>query len=171
MLFRSGTEGGNVRTGTWVDNVSPAADTWAENGNVPAGTGNINVWQPGPAAGPLAVAPARKADTRETEKLKENYGFFAPAAFLYAVFYVFCMYRNGSGITFPFFAGGGLLFLCCSLPKLGLTLKKGSIFYMTAIVLLGISTFCTDDGRIIGFNKLGIFLLMISLLLDRKSVV
>lgn len=163
----TGTEGGNVRTGTWVDNVSPAADTWAENGNVPAGTGSINVWQPGPAAGPLAVAPAKKADTRETEKLKENYGFFAPAAFLYAVFYVFCMYRNGSGITFPFFAGGGLLFLCCSLPKLGLTLKKGSIFYMTAIVLLGISTFCTDDGRIIGFNKLGIFLLMISLLLKQ----
>lgn len=38
---------------------------------------------------------------------------------------------------------------------------------MTASVLLGISTFCTDDGRIIFFNKLGIFLLIMSLLLKQ----
>jgi len=30
--------------------------------------------------------------------------------------------------------------------------KKGSAFYMGAMLLLGISTFCTDDGRIILFN-------------------
>lgn len=34
-------------------------------------------------------------------------------------------------------------------------------------MLLGISTFCTDDGRLIFFNKLGIFLLMMSLLLKQ----
>ncbi len=38
---------------------------------------------------------------------------------------------------------------------------------MAAIVLLGVSTFCTDDGRLIFFNKLGIFLLMMSLLLKQ----
>lgn len=38
---------------------------------------------------------------------------------------------------------------------------------MVAIILLGISTFCTDDGRIIFFNKLGILLLMMSLLLKQ----
>lgn len=36
---------------------------------------------------------------------------------------------------------------------------------MAAMLLLGISTFCTDDGRLIFFNKLGAFLLMMSLLL------
>lgn len=108
-----------------------------------------------------------KAETEETKKFRENYGFFAPAAFIYAVFYAFCMFKNGSGITFPFFVGGGLVFLCLSLSKLGLTLKKGSVFYMAAIMLLGISTFCTDDGRIIIFNKLGILLLMMSLLLKQ----
>lgn len=38
---------------------------------------------------------------------------------------------------------------------------------MAAMVLLGVSTFCTDDGRLIFFNKLGIFLLMMSLLLKQ----
>ena len=38
---------------------------------------------------------------------------------------------------------------------------------MAAIVLLGVSTFCTDDSRLIFFNKLGIFLLMMSLLLKQ----
>ena len=99
--------------------------------------------------------------------MKENFRFFGPVTFLYAVFYAFCMYRNGSGVTFPFFVAGSLLFLCFSLSKLETTLKRGSIFYMAAMVLLGVSTFCTDDSRLIFFNKLGIFLLMMSLLLKQ----
>lgn len=111
--------------------------------------------------------PKPEKETEETKRMKERFGFFGPAAFLYAVFYTFCMYKNGSGVTFPFFVAGSLLFLCLSLAKLETTLKKGSVYYMAAIVLLGISTFCTDDGRIIFLNKLGIFLLMMSLLLKQ----
>lgn len=106
-------------------------------------------------------------DTEETKKLKQSYGFFGPAAFFYAVFYTFCMFRNGSGVTFPLFVAGTLLLLCLSLAKLGITLKSGSVFYMTGMMLLGISTFLTDDQRIITFNKLGIFLLLMSLLLKQ----
>lgn len=128
-----------------------------------------------PAPQPQVMAPQpqmavyqavpNKRDTQETMRFKENFGFFGPMTFLYAVFYAFCMFHNGSGITFPFFAAASLLFLCFSLSKLGLTLKKGSGFYMTGIMLLAVSVFCTDDGRIIFFNKAGIFLLMMSLLL------
>lgn len=107
------------------------------------------------------------ADTEETRRLRENFGFIAPAAFAYAVFYVLCMYRNNSGITFPFFVGGSLMFLHFSFLKLGITFKKGSAFYGVAMILLGISTFCTDDGRIIFWNKLGVFLLTMSLLLKQ----
>ena len=106
-------------------------------------------------------------DTEETKRLKGNYGIIAPAAFAYAVFYAFCMYRNGSGITYPFFVGSSLLFFVFSFSKLGITLKKGSCFYMAAMLLLGVSTFCTDDGFIIFFNKLGVFLLLMSLLLKQ----
>lgn len=103
----------------------------------------------------------------ETQRMKENFGFFGPVTFLYALFYAFCMFKNGSGITFPFFVAASLLFLCFSLSKLGLTLKKGSAFYMISMMLLAVSTFCTDDGRIVFFNKAGIFLLMMSLLLHQ----
>lgn len=143
---------------------------------------NANVGMPGMNGGaagmgataayppPAYMAAPRKPpvpETEETRRLKENYGAIAPVTFAYAVFYAFCMFKNGSGVTFPFFMGSSLLFFgfCCA--KLGLALKKGSGFYMAAMLLLGISTFCTDDARIIFFNKLGIFLLMMSLLLKQ----
>ena len=55
------------------------------------------------------------------------------------------MFRNGSGITFPFFLAGTVLYFAFSLSKLEITLKKGSAFYMVSILLLGVSTFCTED--------------------------
>ena len=120
----------------------------------------------GPYIVPTPANPV-KEDTEATRRMKENFGFFGPVTFLYALFYAFCMFRNGSGVTFPFFIAASLLYLCFSLSKLGLTLKKGSGFYMTGMILLSVSTFCTDDARIIGFNKTGIFLLMMSLLLKQ----
>ncbi len=116
---------------------------------------------------PVVQNMAKRRETEETVKLKENYHFFGPASFCYAVFYTFCMFRNGSGVTYPFFVAGSLLLLCLSLSKLGTTLKKGSGFYMVGMMLLGISTFLTDDYRIIIFNKLGVFLLLMSLLLKQ----
>ena len=123
-----------------------------------------------PAASPGNGAGNRAAqfpETEETKKLKENYGFFGISAFIYAVFYTFCMFRNGSGVTFPIFVAGSLFLLTLSLSKLGMALKRGSIYYMVSMFLLGISTFLTDDWRIIFYNKLGVFLLMISLLLKQ----
>lgn len=108
-----------------------------------------------------------KPESEESKRLRENFLYIFPAAVLYAVFYAFCMHRNASGVTFPFFVGGSLLFLCFSLSRLQITLKKGSGFYMAAMALLGISTFCTDDARLIFFNKLGVFLLIMSLLLKQ----
>lgn len=122
-----------------------------------------------PAPYPLPNPPQKppKRETEYTRRMKQNFGFFAPATFLYALLYAFCMFHNGSGITFPFFVAGSLLYLCFCLSKLGISLQKGSAFYMTGMMLLAVSTFCTDDGRIIAFNKTGIFLLMMSLLLHQ----
>ncbi len=114
----------------------------------------------------IAPVPKRE-DTPETKRMKEGFSFFGPATFCYALFYTFCMFKNGSGITFPFFIAASLLYLCFSLSKLELILKKGSAFYMVSMMLLAVSTFCTDDWRIIAFNKTGIFLLMMSLLLHQ----
>ncbi len=110
---------------------------------------------------------AAKQDTEYTKRMKANFGFFGPVTFLYAVLYAFCMFQNGAGITFPFFVAGSLLYLYLCLSKLEISLRKGSTFYMVSMMLLSISTFCTDDGRLIAFNKTGIFFLMMSLLLHQ----
>ena len=85
---------------------------------------------------------------------------------MYSCFYALCMYKNGGGIAYSFFLAGSLWFYCFCLKKLEISLKKGSVFYTVSMMLLAVSTFCTDDGRIIALNKLGIFLLTISFLLS-----
>lgn len=109
----------------------------------------------------------KERDTPQTRMIREKFHFFGAASFLYACFYAFCMFHNPSGITFPFFIAGSLLFFCLCFSKLGISLKKGSTFYLVSIMLLAISTLCTDDGRMISMNKIGIFFLMLSLLLNQ----
>ena len=58
----------------------------------------------------VVVTPPKKEDSKETKRFKENFGFFGPATLLYAAFYAFCMFQNGSGITFPFFIAASLVF-------------------------------------------------------------
>lgn len=106
-------------------------------------------------------------ETEYTGKMKGDFGFFGFGTFLYSCFYVFCMFHNPSGVTFPFFIAGSLLFFCLCLSKLGISLQKGSAFYMVGSMLLAVSTFCTDDARIIFMNKLGILLLLVSFLLNQ----
>ena len=99
--------------------------------------------------------------------MKEKFGIFGVATFLYAVWYVFCMYQNKSGITYPFFVAGSLYYFYYCFGRLGLTWKKGNLFYLISIGLLAVATVCTDDAVLHFFNKTGIFLLMITLLLSQ----
>ena len=108
-----------------------------------------------------------KTVTAETKRMREQFDFFGPVTLVYAAFYAFCMFHNGSGIAFPFFLAGTLLYFVFSLSKLEITLKKGSIFYMISMLLLGVSTFCTDGWAIIALNKLAVFLLVMCLLLHQ----
>lgn len=98
-------------------------------------------------------------------KVKENFHIYGVATFLYACLYVFCMYKNKSGITYLLFVAGGLFYIHFCLKRLEVEAAKGR-FYKICMILLAISTFCTDDGRIIFFNKAGVFLLALSFLLD-----
>lgn len=120
----------------------------------------------GAQGAPNVQQPAPKPKTLYDTEVKEKFNIFGVASFLYACLYAFCMYKNNSGITYPFFVAGSLVFICFCLSKLGISWKKGNFFYMISMVLLSVSTFCTDDGRIIFFNRVGVFLLTISLLLD-----
>lgn len=103
--------------------------------------------------------------TKESKLIRENFQVFGVATFLFACFYAFCMYKNDAGITYLFMVAAGLYYVKYCGKQFGFAAKKGTLFYTVCILLLGISTFCTDDARIIFFNKTGVFLLMISMVL------
>ncbi len=111
------------------------------------------------------VQPPKPQNTLYHTKVKENFHIYGVATFLFACVYAFCMYRNPSGITYVLFVAAGIFYINFCLKKLEIEAKKGKKFYTISMILLAVSTFCTDDGRIIFFNKLGVFLLTISMLL------
>ena len=99
------------------------------------------------------------------QKMISKAPFFLWATIGYALFYVLCLYKNGSGITFPLFTFGTIIYFILCMKKLDVTVKKYSIFYMICIELLGLSTCLTDSWVIILFNKFAIFFLVIIFLL------
>ena len=108
-----------------------------------------------------SLTPEQKASMRE------RFSILAPLSAIYALFYAFCLYKNTAGITYPFFAIGSLLFFCLCMKKSGISVKKDSTFAAISVILLGISTCLTNDGRVIFFNKLGLILLLLYLLIHQ----
>ena len=101
----------------------------------------------------------------ETKAFNPLFPFMGIGSLIYAFFYTFFLYKNSSGITYPFFVGGTCLFFFLYLKKSGLTAKKFSVFIIVSLMLLGISTCLTDSWILLFFNKLGIFCLFFYLVL------
>ncbi len=112
-----------------------------------------------------AYQPVKEPESAYTKSLKKQFPFFGIGSMLYALFYAFCLYRNASGITYPFFVAGTLSFFFLSMKRLGVPCKKDSLFYMISIVLLGISNCATSSPQLLFLNKCGIFLLAFILML------
>lgn len=106
-----------------------------------------------------------KEETFMRKQMKSQFSFFAPITILYALFYTFCLYKNTSGITYPFFVVGTFCYFFLSMKKLKVPYKKDSLFYIVSIFLLSISNCCTDSLQLLWINKLGIFVLSFLLIL------
>lgn len=116
----------------------------------------------------------KEIETVLTEEIKKEhrimqtqYGFFGLITFVYSIISIFCIYKNPSGILFPVFIVISLVYMAVILERLGRPLQKNSLFYLHSIMLLGVSTFCTDNSRIIMLNKMFLFVLGILLLLHQ----
>ena len=81
---------------------------------------------------------------RKAAVMRGAFPFFGWASAVYALFYTFCLYKNASGITYPFFVAGTLAYFGLCTRKSGVPLKKDSIFTVVSMILLGISVFLTD---------------------------
>ncbi len=99
--------------------------------------------------------------------MRHNFSFFGGISVLYALFFTFCLYRNTSGVTFPFFVAGTLVCFSLCMKRSGVPWKKGSSFYLASILLLGISVFLTDNGAILFMTQAGIGLLFLCLALHQ----
>ena len=115
------------------------------------------------------LQPAEKitedSETEYTRKMRRQFPSFGIGCLLYSAFYAFCLYKNTSGITYPFFVAGTLCCFFFSMKKLGVPFKKDSVFHIAGIVLLGISNCMTASPQIIFMNKCGIFILSFILML------
>ncbi len=98
-------------------------------------------------------------------KIVENFPYFFWMTVGYALFYVICLYKNGSGITYPFFTLGTIAYFVLCMKKMEVKVKSYSIFYMVCVELLGLSTCLTDSWVIIFLNQCSIFFLVIAFLL------
>lgn len=104
----------------------------------------------------------------EAEKIQDKnplFAFMGIGSLIYAFFYTFFLYKNSSGITYPFFVGGTCLFFFFYLKKSGITAKKSALFPLVSLLLLGISTCMTDSYVLIFLNKVGIFFLFFYLVI------
>ena len=102
----------------------------------------------------------KSTQTQEiTPEANPLFFFMGAGSLIYAFFYTLFLYKNNSGITYPFFVGGTCLFFFLYLKKSGITAKKFTLFPLISLLLLGISTCLTDSYVLIFFNKVGIFFL------------
>ena len=119
-------------------------------------------------AAPEAVPSALPSVAVEAEppgNINPYFSFMGIGSLIYAFFYTFFLYKNASGITYPFFVGGTCLFFFLYLKKSGITAKRLSVFLTVCLMALGISTCTTDSYVLIFLNKLGIFFLFFYLML------
>ncbi|MBD5547694.1 MAG: DUF4173 domain-containing protein [Lachnospiraceae bacterium] len=113
------------------------------------------------------MEPIKEEILPEENQKKENplFPFMGIGSLIYAAFYTFCLYKNSSGITYPFFVGGTCLFFFFYLKKSGITAKKFSLFLIISLFLLGLCTCLTDSYILRAYNKLGIFFLFFYMVL------
>ena len=115
------------------------------------------------------LQPAEKitenAETEYTKSMRRQFPSFGIGCLMYSAFYAFCLYKNTSGITYPFFVIGTLCCFFFSMKRLGVPFKKNSVFYIAGITLLGLSNCMTASLPILFMNKCGIFLLSFILML------
>lgn len=107
----------------------------------------------------LSVGIEIPVEVKEEKKIWKNASRFYQICLYFSVFYVFCLFDNPIGITYPVYMAGFLVIYQKLMKYEEQKLKKDSVFYMISMILLSVSTCLTDNTWIIWFNKIGIWLL------------
>lgn len=120
-----------------------------------------------------ALAAQHKAEQAEREQARAaDFARFWKAAAVFAVLYVVCLYKNHSGITYPFFMAAMLYLTHRYHKRDGIRTWQGTrrwkllrVFYMAALMLLSLSKCTTASAPLLFFDGVAICLLSVCYLL------
>lgn len=101
----------------------------------------------------------RKEDHIYLKTFKEKYIYMLSAAVIYAILFTFSLYRNFSGIVTPIYPIASVALVLFTAKKVEVKIKRDTLFYILAIVLLGINLCLTKDVIVIFFDHLAILFL------------
>lgn len=127
-----------------------------------------------------ALESAQKnQNMEEMEKLEEKENRFkrlGAGSLIYALFYTFCLYKNSSGITYPFFVGATLLYFgyytkkctesCAREHSLWGKASCYRRFLVAAVLILGALNCMTGSEELIFFNKTLMYVMLGVLILQ-----
>jgi len=115
----------------------------------------------------------------EIEKLSKKQARFRQlrtGSLIYALVYTFCLFRNSSGITYPFFVGATLLYFgyytkgytesCARERSLWTNAAWYRRFLVASALLLGVLNCATDSGVLLFFNKALMYVILGVLILQ-----
>lgn len=85
---------------------------------------------------------------------KEKFPVFLIVTIVNAIIFGACIYGNISGLASAIYVLTSIAYVIFFLKLMGLEVKKGSIFYIVAIALLGVASFSTDNRDIVLLNQM-----------------
>lgn len=106
-------------------------------------------------------------NTEQNEERIHIFEMLFLPSMIYACLYTVLLYKNYNSITMPIFVLATLGYCYYCLKKLHTVAMKTMIPYAGGMLLLGISTCCTDSLQLQIFNFLGILLLLLCMLLSQ----
>ena len=100
-------------------------------------------------------------------KIEENYLYLISLCGMYGIIFTFCLYKNLSGITFPFCIAATAAAAFLFMRRTGVIIHKDFFLCVLGMMLLGISTIMTDNAFFHFFNWAGILLLLMTAMIQQ----
>jgi len=100
--------------------------------------------------------------SRDKNRIKENALFYFLLSFGFGLLFMIAFYdfdENFNGVFYLIFVVGLFGLTIPAIKKLGISIKKSSIFFMITAILLSLSSIITMNFFVIAFNTLGIQIL------------
>lgn len=147
-------------------NVTPANQTAVPNAlHAPNGTFPQQNVQPQAAYGMQGNYAVYQESQEQKKKRAAYFRSLALPTLFYAVLYTFFLYKNFSSITMPLFIITTLIYCFYCMKQTNVSTKSGNWFYITVMLLLGVSSAITGSTPIIVMNTIGIILMLLCFLL------